>query len=108
MVADHERFLDQHTGAITHRDQGPRLGGTARAGLTTWYSHGSARPRRVVKTFTSLAWSPDGKALAFSSDMDPSGAFYVYTISTEGGQPRRLDRTMSAWPNEIMWMPRNN
>jgi len=86
--------------------QGPRLGGADRAGLITWYSHGSAQPRRVVKTFTSLAWSPDGKTLAFSSDMDPSGAFYVYTISPQGGKPERLDVTKSAWPNEIAWQPR--
>ena len=74
----------------------------------TWYSHGSAQPRRVVKTFTSLAWSPDGRTLAFSSDMDPGGAFYVYTISPGGGQPKRLDVTKSAWPNEIMWQPRGH
>lgn len=85
--------------------QGPRLGGTARGGPVTWYSHGSAQPRRVVKTFSSLAWSPDGQTLAFSSDMDPSGAFYVYTISPKDGEPKRLDATMSAWPNEIMWQP---
>ena len=58
-----------------------------------------------MKTFTSLAWSPDGSTLAFSSDLDPSGAFYVYTISPRGGQPKRLDTTKSAWPNEIMWRP---
>ena len=85
---------------------GPRLGGALRKGLMTWYAHGSAEPRRVVKTFCSLTWSPDGKTLAFSSDMDPSGAFYVYTISPEGGKPKRLDGTVSAWPNEIMWQPR--
>jgi Tol biopolymer transport system component len=86
--------------------QGPRLGGAYRAGLMTWYSSGSAQPRRVVKTFQSLRWSPDGKTLAFSSDLDPSGAFYVYTIASEGGSPSRLDSTQSAWPNEIMWTPR--
>jgi dipeptidyl aminopeptidase/acylaminoacyl peptidase len=85
--------------------QGPRLGGAQRHGLMSYYSHGSARPRRVMKTFTSLAWSPDGKTLAFSSDMSPTGAFYLYTISPDGGEPHRLDATISAWPNEIMWRP---
>ena len=85
--------------------QGPRLGGATRMGLHTWYSHGSAQPRRVVKRFCSLAWSPDNKTLAFSSDMDPSGAFYVYTINAGGGDPQRLDRTTSAWPQQIMWRP---
>ncbi len=54
-------------------------------------------------TVTSVAFSPDGKTLAFSSDIDPTGAFYVYTIPVEGGKPFRLDATQSAWPNEIFW-----
>jgi len=82
---------------------GPRMGGARRHGVMSWYSHGSAQPRRVVKTFTSLAWSPDGKTLAFSSDMDPTGAFYVYTIPAQGGEPTRIDLAKSAWPNEICW-----
>ena len=87
------------------RPQGPRLGGAQRSGLMSWYSHGSAQPRRVVKTFTSLAWSPDGKTIAFSCDMDPSGAFYVYTINASGGEAHRLEQTRSAWPQEIRWRP---
>jgi len=97
---------DKYRWLVDVRPQGPRLGGATRGGMTTWYSHGSARPRRVMKSFQSLAWSPDGKALAFSSDMDPSGAFYVYTIDPDGGDARRLDPTMSAWPNELMWRMR--
>ncbi len=85
---------------------GPRLGGVGRVGSTTWYSSGSAQPRRVVKTFQSLTWSPDGKSLAFTSDMDPTGAFYVYTVNPEGGAPKRLDATLSAWPNEVAWRMR--
>jgi len=83
--------------------RGPRLGRAQRHPLLTWYSHGSAQPRRVVKSFTSVTWSPDGKMLAFCSDMDPSGAFHVYTISSDGGKPKRLNGTQSAWPQEIMW-----
>ena len=86
--------------------RGPRLGRAQRHPQLTWYSHGSAQPRRVLKTFTSLAWSSDVKTLAFSSDMDASGAFHVYTISPEGGKPKRLEGTKSAWPQEIMWRPR--
>jgi Tol biopolymer transport system component len=86
--------------------QGPRLGGALRQGLMTWYSNGTAAPRRVVKTFDALRWSPDGSTLAFTSDLDPSGAFYVYTIPAGGGTPARLDSTKSAWPNELQWKPR--
>ncbi len=82
---------------------GPRLGGAQRQGLNTWYSHGSARPRRVVKSFGSLAWAADGKRLAFSSDMAPNGAFHVYTVSTDGGEPERMEASKSAWPNQISW-----
>ena len=85
--------------------QGPRLGGARRHGLMSWYSHGSAQPRRVVKTFTSIEWSPDGKSIAFSSDMDPSGAFHVYTVDAREGKPRQLEQSRSAWPQEIMWHP---
>ena len=74
----------------------------------TWYSHGSAQPHRVVKTFSSLAWSPDGKTLAFSSDIAPSGAFYVYTMPVEGGEPKRIELARSAWPQQIMWQPQSD
>ena len=87
------------------KPRGPRLGGARRHGVMSWYSHGSAQPRRVVKTFVSPAWSPDGKTIAFSSDMDPSGAFYVYTINASGGEAHRLEQTRSAWPQEIVWRP---
>ena len=105
-------FVMKADGTDTYRwlvdvtPQGPRLGGASRLGPHTWYSHGSAQPRRVVKSFSSLAWAPDGKTLAFSSDMDQSGAFCVYTIDPGGGNPQRLDRTRSAWPQKIMWRPR--
>ena len=83
--------------------QGPRLGGARRHGLMTWYSHGSAALPRVVKTFTSLKWSPNGETLAFSSDLDPSGAFYVYTVDVSSSSLRRLEATKSAWPNDVAW-----
>ena len=66
-------------------------------------AHGSVQPRHVLRTFTSPAWSPDRTALAFSSDIDPGGAFYVYTIYLDGGEPRRDEER---WPNEIIWRPR--
>jgi Tol biopolymer transport system component len=73
--------------------------------LRTWYSHGSSIPRRVLKRVYALAWSPNGGALAFSSDMDPSGAFHVYIVSREGGTPQQLEGTASAWPQQISWRP---
>ena len=89
------------------KPQGPRLGGAQRTGLHTWYLHGSALPSRVVKTFASLAWSPDSRMLAFTADMHPSGAFHVYTIrpNEEEAKPQRIDSSRSAWPNQIAWRP---
>lgn len=81
----------------------PRLGGARRHGLLTWYSHGSAQGRRVVKTFTDLTWSSDGSTLTFSSDMDETSVFYVYTIAAKGGDPPHLDLTRSASSQQIMW-----
>ena len=71
----------------------------------TWYSMGSASPRWVVKTMGGLCWSPDGTRLAFSSDMSEDGYFYVYTVSTEGGEPTRLEETVSAWLQQLAWCP---
>lgn len=86
---------------------GPRIGGAPPADMATWYAHGSARPRRVIKSFSSLAWSPNGKTLAFSSDIDPTGAYYVYTVPVkEKAEPTRIDSSKSAWPQQIMWRPR--
>lgn len=86
---------------------GPRVGRANRWVKKTWYTHGSAQPHRVVKSFASLAWSVDNRTLAFSSDMDPDGAFHVYTIDVneQGAEPVRLDQTVSAWPQQVMWRP---
>ena len=83
--------------------QGPRLGDpiVSASGLQTWYSHGSALPSRVPKTFTSLAWSPDGKTLAFSSDMDPSGYNFLWTVAEDGTYLVRIDESFSpSGPND--------
>jgi TolB protein len=72
----------------------------------SWYSKGGGSPRWVVKTFSSVKWSPDGKQVAFSSDMSEDGYFYVYLApAAGGGKPKRLDATRSAWPNQIDWRP---
>ena len=92
---------------VEARPQGPRMAEPVGHPSTRhgWYSHGSARPRRVTKSFYSLRWSPDGTRLAFSSDMDPTGAFYVHTVGRASGKPVRLDATKSAWPQDVMWRP---
>jgi len=82
----------------------PHPGG-GRKPFPSWYSSGSASPRWVVKTFGSLCWSPDGTRLAFSSDMDEDGNFYVYTIPAKGGEPVKIEMTKSAWLQDVMWRP---
>ncbi len=55
----------------------------------------------------SLMGSPDGRTLAFSSDLDPSGAFHVYTVqAAEDAESKRIDASQSVWPQQIMWRPR--
>jgi len=72
----------------------------------SWYSTGSASRRWLLKTFGGLSWSADSKYLAFSSDMGDDGYFYVYTISPDGGEPKRLESTRSAWLQETDWCPK--
>ena len=68
-----------------------------------WGLAGPANVSNNAYCDRSPRWSPDGRSLAFSSDMDPTGAFHVYTISPEGGKPRCINQTKSAWPSEICW-----
>ena len=40
----------------------------------------------------SIAWSPDGKRIAFLSDRDKEGQFQVYIAPAEGGEVRQLTK----------------
>ena len=87
---------------IVSRDAVRPHPGSGRTPVPSWYSSGGSSPRWVVRTFQGLSLSPDGKQLAFSSDMD-GGMFHVYLIPTHGGEPVRIEGTASAWPQEIAW-----
>ena len=60
-----------------------------------WYYTGSASRRWLLKTFKDVQWSPDGKRIAFYTDIDPSGYFFIHTVSSDGGELTRLDDTLS-------------
>ena len=92
---EHQILL--HVGAIR-----PHPGGGLR-GIPTRYSSGSASRRWLPKRMAGLCWSPDSNHLAFSSDMDEDGAFYVYSLPREGGSPLALGATRSDWPQQVMW-----
>ena len=86
----------------------PHPGGGAfnKPGYPSWYAFGSAAPATILKQFYGLSWSPDGKKLAFSSDMDKTGAFFVYVmpIATKtAGKPVKVPDSSSAWPQQVMW-----
>jgi TolB protein len=51
---------------------------------------GGGTPRAITKNSPSYwhGWSPDGKTLAFVGERD--GDFDIYTISTQGGEEKRL------------------
>jgi len=85
----------------------PRTGGEDNETRTGagWYSDYSTSQRWVLRSFNGIAWSPDSARIAFSSDMDESGDFYVYTIPADGGDATRLDVTRSAWEQWCAWSP---
>ena len=60
-----------------------------------WYFNGSASRRWLLHAFRDVHWSPDGATIAFTTDMDPSGYFFVHTIPAAGGTLTRLDATLS-------------
>ncbi|MCY4114511.1 MAG: hypothetical protein OXG33_11340 [Chloroflexi bacterium] len=53
-----------------------------------------------VNLFQPLQWSPDGKSLAYVRQ-DPESAVWLYTVTVDGGAPRRLTKTDS-YPS---WSP---
>ena len=63
-------------------------------------------PRWVVGNFSGLSWSADGQTLAFSANLDKDGYFRVYTVGADGGSPRVLKGTASAWPQAVDWSQR--
>ncbi len=72
---------------------------------------GEGMPRRVTanddKTGCaehSIAWSPDGKQLAFLSDRDRSGQLQIYVAPADGGPARRLT-TVSGFLTDPRWSP---
>ena len=77
----------------------PRSGGEEGGQMlgAGWYTDYSASQRWIPRTFRGVSWLPDGTRIVFSSDLDESGDFYLYTLSSEGGEPVRLDETRSAW-----------
>ncbi len=59
------------------------------------FMSGDASNRWVLREFRDIAWSPDSQTVAFRSDMDPSGYDFLYTVPAVGGDPIRLDDTLS-------------
>ena len=68
-----------------------------------WYSDYATSQRWVLRSFNGITWSPDRARIAFSSDMDESGDFYVYTIPAAGGDPARHGVTRSARAQGGLW-----
>lgn len=51
-----------------------------------------------------VAWSPDGKQLAFLSDADPSGRTQLYVVDSTGGKARRLTNLKGSL-TDPQWSP---
>lgn len=64
-----------------------------RADLWLVPADGSAAPRRLTGTAgreADVAWSPDGRRLAFSAKRDGDEASQIYLLSLDGGDAQRL------------------
>ncbi|MBB76876.1 MAG: hypothetical protein CMJ75_20415 [Planctomycetaceae bacterium] len=96
-----------HREIVSKGPQRPRTGGEQKGKMTGagWYSDYSTSQRWVLRSFSGITWSPDSAQIAFSSDLDESGDFYVYTIPAGGGDAIRIDVTRSAWAQWCTWSP---
>jgi dipeptidyl aminopeptidase/acylaminoacyl peptidase len=50
------------------------------------------------------AWSPDGRQLAFLSDLARPGQLQLYAVAAEGGAPRRLT-SLTGYVSKVGWSP---
>ena len=96
-----------HQEIVSKGPRRPRTGGEQDGKMTGagWYSDYATSQRWVLRSFNGITWSPDSARIAFSSDMDESGDFYVYTIPAVGGDATRIDVTRSAWAQWCTWSP---
>lgn len=96
-----------HQEIVSKGPRRPRTGGEQDGKMTGagWYSDYATSQRWVLRSFNGITWSPDSAQIAFSSDMDESGDFYVYTIPAAGGDATRIDVTRSAWAQWCTWSP---
>ena len=66
-------------------------------------------PRRVAElmgTEYNLTWSPDGKQLAFTSNLGVrTGPERIYVIDVNGGEPRNILGDWQYEPGSVEWMP---
>lgn len=51
----------------------------------------------------NVAWSPDGKSIAFISDKDGNNALYV--IPEPGGEAKKIFAVEDTWMYDIQWSP---
>lgn len=72
-------------------------------------SSAAAPPRRISACEAGcaehdVAWSPDGKRLAFLSDAESGGQFQLYGADLEGSPPRKLT-SLAGYLAEPRWSP---
>nr|XP_061799104.1 tricorn protease homolog 1-like [Nerophis lumbriciformis] len=86
---------------------GARVAMTARGELFTVPAE-KGPTRRLLRTpdhrERGVAWSPDGRWLAYFSDR--SGEYEIHLLAQDGsGEPRQLTDGLAAWPNGLLWSP---
>jgi len=72
---------------------------------------GGCRPRRLTRAVgneTDLAWSPDGKQIAFIAQPGRTKSARIYSVSVEGTAAPPPENLLGDWryePDEFEWLP---
>lgn len=103
------RFVDlsQNLEGTSISPSGARVAMTARGELFSVPAE-KGPSRRLLHTpdhrERGVAWSPDGRWLAYFSDA--TGEYEIYLLAQDGsGEPRQLTDGLSTWPSGLVWSP---
>lgn len=75
--------------------------------LEIYHRNAEARPT-IKSTHVKggyVAWSPDGKRIAFYAKYDEKKTWSIHTVNTDGTNWKRLTHAKNTWDNSPTWSP---